>query len=291
MGDLRSDRFDERDETVGLDQLLMIRLAQQLQAAPDKMRGKESGPISNQHPIAKKAARHFSDDIRRFLRAHSALVPRHALVDMLESCVAIGLTSILTSTIEMLFRWADSGEVPTSGEQSPAHLFVDCSNGVERRISELAEQSMDDLVRRMERFPLVLMVLRLLDYQARGNRNIKKLNIRSRPYATDWFNLLGNLLHERHEESQRIHHSLEDKAEMLAERLTGDYAEVSRILSDDGNQKNPVWRLAEGLMILMGSTFGRGRFVQWWIPVCSPAARTDLPQNERRHTSFEWASV
>ena len=261
VGDLRSDRFDERDETVGLDQLLMIRLAQQLQAAPDKMRGKESGPISNQHPIAKKAARHFSDDIRRFLRAYSALVPRHALVDMLESCVTIGLTSILTSTIEMLFRWADSGEVPTSGEQSPAHLFVDCSNGVERPARDLAEQSMDDLMRRIERFPLVLMVLRLLDYQARANRNIKKLNIRSRPYATDWFNLLGNLLHERHEESQRIHHSIEDKAEMLAERLPEDYAEVSRILSEDGNQKNPVWRLAEGLMILMGSTFGRGKFV------------------------------
>ena len=256
-----SDRFDERDETVGLDQLLMIRLAQQLQAAPDEMRGKEKGPISNQHPIAEKAARHFSDDIRRFLRAYAALVPRHALVDMLESCVAIGLTTILTSTIEMLFRWADTGELPTHGEQSPAHLFVDCSNGVERRIRDLAEQSMDDLIRRLERFPLVLMVLRLLDYQARTNRNIKKLNVPSRPYATVWFNLLGDLLHERHGESQRIHDSIEDKAEVLAEKLTEDYAEVSRILSNDDNQRKPVWRLAEGLMILMGSRFRRGRFV------------------------------
>ena len=260
LGDYGSDRFDESDETVGLDQLLMIRLAQQLHAAPDKIRGKESGPISNQHPIAEAAARHFSEDIRRFLRDYAALVPRHALVDMLESCVAIGLTTILTSTIEMLFRWADTGEIPTRGEQSPAHLFVDCSNGVERRIRVLAEQSMDDLIRRMERFPLVLMVLRLLDYQARGNRRIKNLNIPSRPYATDWFNLLGDLLHERHGESQRIHGSIEDKAEMLAEKLTEDYAEVSRILINDDNQRNPVWRLAEGLMILMGSAFWRGRF-------------------------------
>ena len=64
--DRGSDLFDENDTSVGLDQLLMVRLAQQLKAAPDKLRGRGLPKISNQRPIAKRAAREFSDDIRRF---------------------------------------------------------------------------------------------------------------------------------------------------------------------------------------------------------------------------------
>ena len=262
LSDLASDRFDERDETVGLDQLLMIRLAQQLHAAPDKIRGKESGPISNQRPIAETASRHFSDDIRRFLLEYASLAPRHNLVEMLESCIAIGLTTILTSTVEMLFRWADKGEVPSRGEQPPAQLLVDCSNGVERRIRDLAEQSMGDLMRRMERFPTILTVLRLLDYEARVNRRIRKQEIPIQPYATAWLNLLGDLLHERHPEAQRIHYAIEDKAEKLADKLAIEHAEVTEVLANVDNQESPVWRLAEGLMILMGSNIGRRKFMQ-----------------------------
>ena len=257
LDDLASDRFDDQDKTVGLDQLLMIRFAQQLAAAPDKIRGKDGGPISNQRPIAENAARNFSDDIRRFLRSYAVPAPRHALVEMLESCIAIGMTAILTSTIEMLFRWADTGEIPDRSEQRPAHLFVDCSNGIDRRIRARAEQSMDDLMRRMERVPVILMVLRLLDYHARDNRQIKKLSIPTRPYATDWLNLLGDLLHERHSEAQRIHYSIEDRAEKLIEKLAEDYPEAAGILASDDTQRNSVWRLADGLMVLMGPKFRR----------------------------------
>ena len=49
----------------------MIRLAQQLGAAPDKLRGSEGERISNQRPIAEKAARDFSEDIRRFVRSYA----------------------------------------------------------------------------------------------------------------------------------------------------------------------------------------------------------------------------
>src|SRR5207302_603055 len=51
LGNRASDRFDERVE-VGLDQLLMVRLAQALGEAPDKLRGAEGEKISNQRPIA-----------------------------------------------------------------------------------------------------------------------------------------------------------------------------------------------------------------------------------------------
>lgn len=249
--DVASDKFNEADDLVGLDQLLMIRLAQQLEAAPDKIRGKEAGPISNQRPIAKRAAENFSDDIRRFTRAYAAPVPRYALVDMMESCIAIGLTTILTSTIELLFRWSDMGEV--SEEQEPAPLFVDCSNGVERHIRDVAEQSMDDAMRRMERFPVILMVLRLLDYHARDNREIKKQNIPTRPYATAWLNLLGDLLHDRdrHQQARRIRERIEDDADKLADELADDYPEAAEIL-DNADDNHPVWRLADSLMVLMG---------------------------------------
>ncbi len=260
LSDLASDRFEEEDNSVGLDQLLMIRLAQQLKTAPDKMRGKEGGPISNQRPIAEQAARNFSEDIRRFVRSYAVPMPRHALVEMLESCIAIGLTTILTSTVELLLQWAETGTVPDCEEQLPAPLFVDCSNGIERSIRAAAEQSMDDYMRRMEHFPVLLMVLRLLDYRARYNQKIKKEGIAIRPYAAAWLNLLGDLLHNRHSEAQLILYSIGDTAARLAEKLEDDYPETTEILDDVDNQPNPVWRLADGLMVLMGPK-SRNKFI------------------------------
>lgn len=262
LEDLKSDRFNEEDDSVGLDQLLMIRLAQQLQEAPGRMRGKEGYRISNQRPIAENAARDFSEDIRRFVRSYARSIPRHALTEMLESCIAVGMATILASTVEILLQWSDTGEVPEPQQnQPPSQLFVDCSNGVDRSIRARAEQSMDDFMRRMERFSVVLMVLRLLDYQARTNRNIRKQNIPTRPYATTWLNLLGDILHERHAETQRIFNGIEDKAEKLSDKLEEEYPETASILRDDDIQQNPAWRLAGGLMTLMGPKFVRGNFI------------------------------
>lgn len=246
-----SDRFEETAR-VGLDQLLMIRLAQQLGAAPDKLRGKEGDKISNQRPIAERAARHFSEDIRSFVRAYSTLIPRHSFVEVLESCMAVGLTAILTSVIELLFEWADTGEIRNKCDQAPASLFVDCSNGVDRSLRRLAEQSMDDFMRRVQRFPVVLMALRLLDHGARYDSKIRKLGVRTRPYATEWLNLLGDLLYRRREEAQPILYDLDRKAAELAERLEEDYPEQAQLLRDENTQPNPVWRFAEALTALQG---------------------------------------
>jgi hypothetical protein len=251
LGDRTADRFQE-DKEVGLDQLLMIRLAQQLGAAPDKLRGSEGERISNQRPVAEQAARHFSEDIRRFVRAYAGVIPRHAFVELLESCVAVGLTTIVTSVIELLFEWAATGEVRKKCEQKPTPLFVDCSNGVDRSLRALAEQSMDDFMRRIERFPVVLMALRLLDHGARYDSKLKKLDIKTRPYATDWLNLLGELLHQRREQAGPILYDLERKAAELADRLQEDYPAAGDMLRNDRAQPNPVWRLAEALASLQG---------------------------------------
>jgi hypothetical protein len=253
LGSRTADTFDEAAK-VGLDQLLMIRLAQQLGQAPDKLRGQASGGdmISNQRPIAELASRHFSEDLRHFILGYAEVIPRHSFVEMLESCMAVGLTTILTSVIELLFQWVNKGAVQNKCEQRPALLLMDCSNGVDRRLRAVAEQSMDDFMRRIERLPVVFMVLRLLDHAVRDDPNLRRADTATRPYATEWLTLLGDILHERHEESRDVLRDLGRMANKLANAFKDDYPEASAILENEGRQRNPVWRIAEALTLLQG---------------------------------------
>jgi len=251
LGSRTSDHFDE-NEQVGLDQLLMIRLAQQLGEAPDKIRGGEKWQISNQRPIAEKVAREFSDDIRRFVRSYADIIPRHAFVELMESCISVGMATIITSVLEIVFEWAETGTVRKKCEQNPTYLFVDCSNGVDRFLRGLSEQSFNDFMRKTERFPIVLMALRLLDWGARYDPDIKKIGIKTRPYATEWLNMLGDLLHERREEARAIHYDFARKSEQLAEKLEEDHPEIAQMLRNTKSQPNPVWRLSEALTYLQG---------------------------------------
>jgi len=253
FGSRTADTFDETSD-VGLDQLLMIRLAQQLGEAPDKLRGQGSGgdKIPNQRPIAELAARHFSEDLRRFIINYADVIPRHALVEMLESCMSVGLATVVTSTIQLLLEWADTGAILGKGDQRPAQILVDCSNGIDRRLRGLAEQSMEDFTRRFERIPVVLMALRLLDHGARYDPQLKKLDIVKRPYATKWLDLLGDLLHGRHEASRALMYDLERKAHELADALDEEYSETAELLKNDSAFPNPIWRIAEALTILQG---------------------------------------
>lgn len=252
VADRAASKFDEHAD-VGIDQLLMVRLAQSLGAAPDKLRGKESAQISNQRPIAERAAQDFSEDIRRFVRAYASVVPRHTFVDMLEACIATGMTAIFISAIEILFEWADTGTIIGKGNQQPASIFVDCSNGVDGHLRNLAEHSLDDLMRRIERVPAILMVLRLLDYAAKNNKKIKNQKISTRPYATAWLNLLGDLLHERHDEASFVHCLMNDYGLKLADELSEDYPEVAEALRNERNEPNPIRRLASALTPLLGT--------------------------------------
>ncbi|MFC1743401.1 hypothetical protein ACFL35_05350 [Candidatus Riflebacteria bacterium] len=247
-----SDQFDE-NESVGIDQLLMIRLAQSLKNAPDKLRGKsEKANISNQKPISENASQVFSEDIRRFIKNYSQVIPRQTLVPMIESCTAIGLTNILTSSVEILLHWAEKGEIQKKDAQHPTPLFVDCSNGQNLQIRRLAEQSFERLRRSIDRFPIVLMCARLLDFQASRDLIIKKKNIQKTPYAKEWLNLLGEILHKNHKQAEPILYNLNEKALSLAEKLQEDTPEISYILENDKEIPNPAWRLAEALCNLMG---------------------------------------
>lgn len=251
LADLRGDRFQEEAE-VGLDQLLMIRLAQTVGQAPEKLRGSGGVRISNQQPIAGLSTRHFSEDIRHFVRAYSDVIPRHAFVGLLESGVAVGLATIVSSVIELLFDWAETGTVRQTPDQRPLELFVDASQGIDRRLRGIAEQSLDDFLRRVERFPMVLMALRLLDHAARYDPQLRKQKIPTRPFATEWLDLLGDLLFIRRDEARPILYDLERKVGQLADRLEEDFADAAEILRNERAQPSAVWRLAEALTLLQG---------------------------------------
>lgn len=252
VGDLADDRFDE-NTAVGIDQLLVIRIAQALRKAPDPIAGRDARKIANQRPIATKTSREFSEDMRKFVRTYASVVPRQAFMEMMESCMAVGLTAILASVVEVVLAWGETGDVVS--DLGPAHIFVDSSAGADRQLRNVAEQSMDDYVRRVERFPAALMALRLLDYQARNNtwgrQHIAKL--RSTPVATERVAFLGEVLHDRHPKARRILDRLEDRAEELAEAAAANqYPAVARTLRNDNAQPNPVWRLADALSSLHG---------------------------------------
>jgi hypothetical protein len=166
--------------------------------------------------------------------------------------MAVGLTNIVTSVIKIILDWAETGKIHDKNDQKPVYLFVDCSNGVNRDLRALAEQSVDDLTRQIALFPVVLMALRLLDHSARYNTKLRKLDIQTQPYATSWLNLLGDLLHHRREEAELIMYHLGGKAVELSERLQEEYPEAATILVGERDQPNPVWRLAEVLTFLQG---------------------------------------
>ncbi len=259
--DLAGDRFDEDEKSLGHDQVLTVRLAQQLKQAPIKLRGKAGSRIPNQRPIGRRSAERFSEDIRRFVRGYSGSMPRQVFLDCLESSVTIGLTTILGGSAEVLFHWIETGEVLRPTDQRPPPLLVDCSRGLDWTIRRHAEDSMDDFTRRLSRLPEILMALRLLDYTVWGNRRTKTDARRtpSRPDPSDWIRLLGKILHGRHEGANSIHERLYEYGQDLADTLDADHPEIAAALRDEGRQSNAVRRLATGLTRLMGRGVTTGR--------------------------------
>ena len=124
----------EESETVGIDQLLTIRMAQVCGAAPQKLRSGKGGDIPNQHPVAKEASRALNEDFRILLQAYGLGSPRHCLLPMLESCICLGLTNAILSASTMMFGWERTGTLPHTA--SPWPLFVDASSSSERELRD-----------------------------------------------------------------------------------------------------------------------------------------------------------
>jgi hypothetical protein len=197
----RSDQFDET-KPLALDQLLMVRMAQLCGEAPAKAVGKgEPGPISNQRSIATAASDRFREDLLVFFDCYGRdnVTPRASLLAMLESCFAVGLSTITLSTAAIMSRWGEDGEI---NSQAMFPVFCDCSNGADISLRDLSEQSGNLVRQAFTRLPAVIMHARILDFWVRHKSDAKDDGLPPRtPYATAWLDLLGEFVNGTHDEA------------------------------------------------------------------------------------------
>lgn len=257
--ELVSELVDDFDEAaaLGLDQLVSVRIARKCDQ-PLKLRNSgnarngsdfDGTSIPNQRPVATHAAEVLRDDFGTFIMGFGKTIPRQSLTQMLESCMSIGLTNLLLSTANSLFQWESEGTL--SPVQCPWPLFVDCSGGADNELRRLSEGVMDDCGRKLQRLPVVLMALRMLDRYALYE--LDELPA-SRPDATERINLLGQIIQGQHKESSSVLKDVRKDCRKLADALEEVKSEESllSLLRDEATIPNSVWRLAEVVSQMMG---------------------------------------
>ena len=164
--DLRSDEFDEAAPVRSGPAAHDSPCATVWRGAWQGKRKGEPGPIPNQRPIAARAAKAFREDLLVFFDCYgrNGVVPRLSLLPMLEFALAIGLTTILLSTIGVLNSWWTDGVVPLPEQQRPWPVFVDCAGSADPALRDFSEQSIDAARRQLANVSLLLMYMRLLDF-------------------------------------------------------------------------------------------------------------------------------
>ncbi len=273
--DLASDTFAENAATdIGIDELLAVRLAQACGSAPLKAKGKnESERIPNRHPIASQATHALREDLAIFIEVYGDVIPRQSFIQMLEAGIALGMTHLTLATLKNLMDWHRDGQLPDTRMQSPWPLFVDASQGQDKALRALSELVMTETVRRYERFPVLMTLLRVLDDRVRNDRKLRDQLPPTYPDSTALINFLGDVYLERHPRAEAIQDTLDEDCQRLAEGLEqeGDAGDlVERLRHGHGG---PALRLAEVLCELMGDTNQRGQYLK----AMESALMTDRP--------------
>lgn len=277
FSDLNSDLFIENEAIdIGIDELLPVRIAQVCGSAPLKAAGGDTvSRIPNRWPLARRASGYLREDLSLFIKTYGTIIPRQAFLQMLESGIALGMTHLLLSTASLLSVWEITGQVPKSDQQNSLPLFVDCSQGQDKILRDLSESSSTECIRRYERLPLLMMLLRVLDDRVRIDRKLRESLPANIPDATAWVNLLGEIVQERHPRAEAVLDALDEDCLRLAEALERDQEipepEIAHYLRH--NQGNPALRLAETLCELMGDKLQRTHYVK----SLDSALMVDLP--------------
>ncbi|MGH9930154.1 MAG: hypothetical protein ACREA9_13155 [Pyrinomonadaceae bacterium] len=256
---LKTDRFSEQ-VPVGIDQLLAIRLAQSLGEPPTKVRGKKEEPpeITYQQPVAQLASDQFNEDFSVFLRAYGRHIPRQSLLSMIDSCFSIAMSNVFLSTLNLIFLWSRTGAIPQKQDQHPWPLFVDCSVSADMTLRRFSEECMDDIIRRLSRFSVCMMCLRILDGQAKQQR----LKYPTASDSMTRINFLGDLLFGRLNESKEIEHDIRKTCNKLSDALEEEGETQAKQVLDNENVP-AAWRLAEALVVMMGDKLQGAQFRQY----------------------------
>jgi hypothetical protein len=281
--DLASDTFlDEAATDIGIDELLAVRLAQACKSAPEKARGKnESERIPNRQPIARQAADHLRDDLAVFIEVYGTSIPRQAFLQMFEAAIGLGLTNLTLSTLNVLVTWEQSGEVPEAKVQRSWPLFVDASQGQDKVLRELSESVMTEAVRRYERFPALMALLRVLDDRVRNDRKLRDDLPQTYPDPRAFINLLGDVYKERHKRTEAILDALDEDCQRLADGLESEGEAPEIIQGLRKGVDNPALRLAEALCELMGDRNQRGTYLNLLESTLMPSRPNGLAIKRR----------
>lgn len=261
--DVTADEYDESTE-VGIDQLLTIRMARHCGASPNQLRG-ESATIPNRHPLAMEAANTFRSDFTTFLEAYGDRIPRQALLSMLESCISVGITNIFLSSALMVLDWERTNSVPEgSDKESPWPLFVDASLGEDNDLRRVAEESFDECLRRLDRLPMILMAMRVLEQAVSEDEDLaaEVRALKTNPSGAPMLNLLGSIRSNTHDSSQLILRDLKKVCAKLAEAFEAEEEQAVAVEILRNTDVDPATRLGESLVILMGDDLQRGQFVR-----------------------------
>jgi hypothetical protein len=259
--DLCADTVDEQAQ-LSLEELLMIRLAQACQEAPETLRATRGAvsDIQNTWPVSQRATSAFRDDLTAFLDNYGTSIPRRSVTPMLESLLGLGLLSIYLESCAIAVTWDNSGEVPSLDAQRPVPIFADASNGSDSRLRDLSEQSFDEVIRMLDQASASLMSIRILDAKGRFDRRLREF-IPKGPDTTPWLNLLGKVRREQHERSEAILNDLCEKIEALTAKLEaeGIEPEAIDILRAPAAPGDPVRALADSLCTMMGDKLLRSK--------------------------------
>lgn len=263
--DLRADTFDEQ-APVSLEELLMIRLSQTCEEAPQTLRAGAHAvsDIQNSWPVSQRAALAFRDDLTAFLQNYGTTIPRRSITPMLESLLGLGLLSIYLESCSIAVNWDNTGEVPSLDLQQPVPIFADASNGSDPRLRDLSEQSFDEVIRLLDQSSSSLMAIRILDAKGRFDRKLRD-SIPKGPDTSIWLNLLGKVRRQQHERSEAILNDLFEKIESLNAKLEaeGIEPEAIDILRAPTASSDPVRALADSLCTMMGDKLLRSKPLQF----------------------------
>lgn len=262
---LAADEFSESSDggadSVGIDQLLTIRIAQSCGVPPSPPRGDTSHILTHQ-PLAGRSARIIREDLAALVEGYASCAPRQVLMTMVESCLGLGMSNLLLTTAAMLRHWEQTGEVLSSDKQNPIPCFVDCSSSADRELRRLAEDSFATMFRQLERLPVHFAALRLLTVivlrTPRATREEKDLaDPTKHPDVTAWLQLLGQVACGAH---QKLSGSVQDRigefasavaSGLEAEGLCPAAVDLFRTVTSPTPEGEWIWRAAEATVLVL----------------------------------------
>lgn len=248
---LAADTFLEADAVdIGIDELLTVRMGQLCDSAPN--RAATDHAIPNWMPLARRASDGLHDDLTTFISVYGSRMPRQVFLQMLEAGIGLGLVNLLLSTATIANHWEKTGEVPEPRQQSAIPLFVDASQGQDQQLRQLSEDSMWDCLHRYARFPIAMMLLRVLDNAASSDENLMAALPPDRPDPTARIRFLGDVLKGQGHEMLFLRWQLQTYCQQLANALQQADVENDAVVILRSTNRNPAERLAEALCMLMG---------------------------------------